>query len=247
MRILITVEYLGTAYCGWQRQRNGISVQQVLSDALTRLAGERISVHGSGRTDAGVHALAHAAHFDIDTKIPVEKLPYAVNALLPSDITVKSAIKVEDNFNARFNAVAKTYIYKMYKGAHKSPLREPTYCHILYDVDIGKMREAAKEIVGTHDFRCFQATGGHVKDTVRTIHSLIVEEKDDEIWIEIRGNGFLYNMVRIIAGTLLYVGIGKLTPSAVKVAIESRDRTQAGKTLEAKGLCLKSVEYAFKK
>jgi tRNA pseudouridine38-40 synthase len=243
MRILITVEYLGTAYCGWQRQRNGISVQEVLSDALTRLAGERIAVHGSGRTDAGVHAASQAAHFDINTKIPVEKIPFAVNSLLPSDISVKSARRVEDTFNARFDAVAKTYVYKMYKGAHKSPLRAPTYCHIPYEVDVGKMREAAKEIIGTHDFKCFQATGGHVKDTVRTIHSLIIDEKDDEIWIEIRGSGFLYNMVRIIAGTLLYVGIGKLTASDVKSAIEHRDRTQAGKTLESKGLCLKSVEY----
>lgn len=243
MRILITVEYLGTTYCGWQRQRNGTSVQEVLSDALSRLAGERIAVHGSGRTDAGVHAAAQAAHFDIDTKIPVEKIPFAVNALLPSDISVKSARRVEDGFNARFDAVAKTYIYKMYKGAHKSPLRELTYCHIPYEPDVVKMREAAEEIVGTRDFKCFQAAGGHVKDTIRTIHSLTIEEINDEIWIEIRGSGFLYNMVRIIAGTLLYVGIGKLTSSDVKAAIDSGDRTQAGKTLEAKGLTLKSVEY----
>lgn len=243
MRILITVEYLGTAYCGWQRQRNGTSVQEVLSDALSRLAGERIAVHGSGRTDAGVHAAAQAAHFDIDTKIPVEKIPFAVNALLPSDISVKSARKVEDGFNARFDAVAKTYIYKIYKGAHKSPLRELTYCHIPYEPDVVRMREAAEEIVGKHDFKCFQATGGHVKDTIRTIHSLTIEEKNDEIWIEIRGSGFLYNMVRIIAGTLIYVGIGKLNSSDVKAAIDSGDRTQAGKTLEAKGLTLKSVEY----
>lgn len=243
MRVLITVEYLGTAYCGWQRQSNGVSVQEVLSDALSRLAGRRIAVHGSGRTDSGVHALGHAAHFDIDTRIPVDKIPFAVNALLPSDISVKHARIVADDFNARFDAVAKTYIYKMYKAAHKSPLREPTYCHTPYELELDKMRRAAELIVGKHDFKCFQASGGHVKDTVRTVYSLEVTEKDDEIWIEVRGDGFLYNMVRIIAGTLLYVGIGKLSSDDVKAALDKGDRTLAGKTLEAKGLTLKSVEY----
>ncbi len=243
MRILITVEYLGTNYCGWQRQNNGSSVQEILANAISTLTGEEVVVHGSGRTDAGVHALAQAAHFDTSTPIPCEKLPFAINALLPSDISVKSARVVGDNFNARFDAKSKTYIYKIYRGAHRSPIRELTHCHIPYALDVAKMRQAAEVIRGTHDFKCFQATGGYVKDTVRTIYTLDIAECGDELIIEARGNGFLYNMVRIIAGTLVYAGMGKLTAEDVKAAIESGDRTMAGKTLEAKGLYLKKVEY----
>ncbi|NCA66946.1 MAG: tRNA pseudouridine(38-40) synthase TruA [Clostridia bacterium] len=245
MRVLITIEYLGTSYCGWQKQKNGRSVQETLAKAISTLTAEEIVLHGSGRTDSGVHAIAQAAHFDTNTKIPVEKLPYAINSLLPRDISVKSARSVVAAFNARFDAISKTYIYKIYTGAHLSPTRELTHCHIPYALDVQKMREAASRIIGTHDFKCFQSTGGHVKDTVRTIYTATVTESGDEILIEVKGNGFLYNMVRIIAGTLVYAGIGKLSAEDITSAISSRDRTRAGKTLDAKGLYLKNVEYDF--
>lgn len=245
MRILITVEYLGTNYCGWQRQKNGISVQAVLAKAISELTGENVTVHGSGRTDAGVHAYSQAAHFDTNSSIPVEKLPFAINSLLPRDISVKGAREVSDDFNARFDVVKKTYVYKIYKGAHLSPTRELTHCHIPYQLDIQKMKEAAAVIIGEHDFKCFQATGGHVVDTVRTIYSLEIIEREDEVWFEVCGNGFLYNMVRIIAGTLVYAGIGKLVVEDIQQALAFRDRKKAGKTLPAKGLYLKSVDYGF--
>lgn len=243
MRVLITLEYLGTAYCGWQRQKNGISVQETVANALAELTGEKIVLHGSGRTDAGVHALSQAAHFDTNTNIPVEKLPFAINKLMPEHIAVKSSRRVPDDFHARYDAISKTYLYKIYTAAHKSPIRENTHCHITNKLDINLMTQAANVLIGKHDFKCFQASGGHVVDTVRTIYELSIKAIDDEIHIEVKGNGFLYNMVRIIAGTLVYIGAGKMHIEDLQSALLNRDRTKAGKTLSAKGLYLKQVEY----
>lgn len=244
MRILIGIEYLGTAYCGWQKQKNGISVQETLTEALSALTQENITLHASGRTDAGVHAICQTAHFDTQTVIPVDKLPYAVNKMLPNDIAIKHAKAVREDFHARFDAISKTYVYKIYLCPHKSPIREHTHCHIPCPLDITAMQDAAKIIVGEHDFKCFQNAGGNIKDTVRKIYGLQVASVEDEIHIEVSGNGFLYNMVRIIAGTLVYAGRGKLSIEDIKDALINKDRTKAGKTLEAKGLYLKCVEYA---
>ncbi len=244
MRVLLRVEYNGGAYCGWQRQKNGLSVQEVLANAVFEVTGERSVMHGSGRTDAGVHAIAQAVHFDTHTKIPLDKLPIALNAHLPKSVRVKSAREVQGNFNARFDALSKTYLYRLYASPVSSPLKEGFAAFVPKKPNVQEMRRAAEYIVGEHDFKCFQAAGGHVKTTVRTIESLIIEEKGDEIIFEVTGNGFLYNMVRIMVGTLYYVGIGKLRPEEVKEIILSKDRTRAGKTMPPEGLYLKQVRYA---
>lgn len=243
MRVLITVEYKGTAYCGWQRQKNALSVQEVLANAYFKLTGEKVTMHGSGRTDAGVHALGQKVHFDTSSAIPAERLPFAINPLLPQDIKVKDAKEVSKDFNARFDVKRKTYVYKFYVSPTESPMLYDFQCHLVTVPDMTLMQECAKRIVGTHDFLPFQATGGHVKSTVRTVYSIDIDKTDDQYSITVCGNGFLYNMVRIIAGTIYWCGIGKITPDDVDKAFETKDRKLLGKTLEAKGLYLAKVEY----
>ncbi len=242
-RYLIVVEYKGTNYCGWQRQKNAISVQQVLADAFHSLTQEKVTMHGSGRTDAGVHALRQHVHFDTNTSIPAEKIPFALNPLLPNDIKVLEGKEVSKNFNARFNVKEKTYIYKFYVGAHESPILFDYQCHLHIQPDLDKMKEACKLIEGEHDFKCFQASGGHVKSTIRTIYSLAIDQSGKEYTITVCGNGFLYNMVRIIAGTIYYVGIGKIPLENITKSFKTGDRTLLGKTLDAKGLYLAEVKY----
>ena len=243
MRVLLRVEYKGTAYCGWQRQKNGLSVQEVLARAVCETTGESSVMHGSGRTDAGVHAIAQAVHFDTHTSIPLAKLPIAINAHLPETVRVLSAREVPQDFNARFNATGKTYLYKMYCAPVTSPLREGLFAFVHRRPDVAEMRRAAEHILGTHDFKVFQAAGGHVKTTVRTITDLTIREEGDEISFEVSGNGFLYNMVRILVGTLYYVGIGKLRADDLPEIILSGDRERAGKTMPPEGLYLKEVRY----
>lgn len=261
MRYRAVISYFGARYVGWQRQLNGLSVQEVLEKALEKTFGAKTSATASGRTDAGVHAEGQVVHFDADTSIPVDKIPFAVNTHLPDDVSMLSCEVAPDDFNARFNAKHKTYCYKIYLAKHRRPMLEPTHEHVTVPVDIGKIREACKIIEGTHDFKCFEASGSVIKNTVRTVYSIDVsvqdlpcsekrEERiqggaifDCELCISVTGNGFLYNMVRIIAGTLLYVGIGKLTPDDVRSILDGGDRKRAGKTLSAKGLHLVSVAY----
>ena len=243
MRVLIGIQYKGTAYCGWQRQKNGLSVQEVLMRAWRALVGEDVTFHGSGRTDAGVHALCQCAHFDTATAIPVDKIPYAFNTKLPPDVRVQWAKEVPADFHARFDVVRKTYVYKMYWGEHADAFLYDTHCHLAHRPDIAKMREAALVMLGEHDFKAMQATGGHVKSTVRTLSRIDIAEEGNRITVEVEGNGFLYNMVRILVGTLVYAGWGWLTPETIADAIERKDRTGLGKTLEACGLYLAKVEY----
>ena len=243
MRVLLRVEYKGSEYCGWQRQKNGVSVQAVLAKAVLETTGEASVMHGSGRTDAGVHAMGQAVHFDIHTTIPTEKLPIAINAHLPGSIRVLSAREVAPTFNARFDALSKTYLYKMYCAPVSSPLREGLYAFVHKRPDIAKMRRAAEHILGEHDFKVFQAAGGHVKTTVRTITALEIKEQGEEITFEVTGNGFLYNMVRIMVGTLYYVGIGKIDPDEIPEILLSGKRDRAGKTMPPEGLYLKEVVY----
>lgn len=243
MRFLLTVQYVGTAYCGWQRQNNALSVQQVLEDAFFALSGEKVVMHGSGRTDAGVHANGQRVHFDSNTKIPAEKLPFAMNTKLPHDVKVKKAEIVSDDFDARFNVKRKTYVYQFYSTPHENPFLFPFSAHLPLFPDIEKMKKVAKVIEGEHDFKCFQASGGHVKTTVRTVYSVDITEDNGAFRIAVTGNGFLYNMVRIIAGTLYYAGINRLDEKDVEKAFETGDRELLGITLEAKGLCLEDVVY----
>lgn len=267
MRYRAVISYFGKNYVGWQRQLNGLSVQEVLEKALTKTFGTNTSATASGRTDAGVHAEGQVVHFDAETSIPTDKIPFAVNTHLPDDISMLYCELAPEGFNARFSAKRKTYCYKLYVSRHPRPMLEPTHEHVSMPVDIVKIKDACKVIEGTHDFKCFEASGSVIKNTVRTIYNIdirvaplaridaltgaeqtdnVLDENkaiDVEICISVTGNGFLYNMVRIIAGTLLYVGIGKLSVEDVAKIIENKDRTRAGKTLSAKGLHLLSVQY----
>ena len=270
MRYRAVISYFGARYVGWQRQLNGLSVQEVLERALEKTFGKPTAATASGRTDAGVHAEGQVVHFDADTSIPTDKIPFAVNTELPDDVSMLSCEEVSDDFNARFNAKRKTYRYGLYLSKHLRPMLEPTREHIVQPLDLTAMREAAKVIEGEHDFKCFEASGSVVKNTVREVYEVSIDfelieaqsvnstfadtdilkphfdEKeafDCTVDISVTGNGFLYNMVRIIAGTLVYVGLHKLTVEDVKKIIETGDRKMAGKTLSAKGLCLMSVKY----
>lgn len=243
MNVKILLEYDGTNYHGWQRQKNARSIQEVLEEAISAITGEKIRVTGAGRTDAGVHAAGQVANFKTNTRIPVEKLPYAINSRLPVDIVVKEARMVSEEFHARLSAKAKVYSYTIYNAPFPSPLlRNYTYFFPL-PLDMGAMKEAASQFVGLHDFSAFRASGSPVKSSVRQINRLEINRCQDLIKIEIEANGFLYNMVRIIAGTLLDAGLHKINPGEVASIIRSGDRDRAGKTLPPQGLCLLKVVY----
>lgn len=239
MRVLLTVAYDGSGYYGWQRQKGFVTVQQRLEEALSALLKREITVRGSSRTDTGVHALGQRAVFtDENMTIPVEKLPYAVNSFLPQDITVTGAVAVSDGFHPQYSVADKTYEYKILNADFRNPLLNRYTEHIRPRLDIDAMKRACPYFIGEHDFKAFCASGASSKTTVRTVYSLETEKNGDIITIRINGNGFLYNMVRIVAGTLVYVGLGKLSCEDVGDIILSRDRTRAGKTLSPNGLTL---------
>lgn len=242
-RMALLLEWDGTAYAGWQWQANAISLQAVLQKALSKVCAEPIQVTGCSRTDAGVHARGHVSHFETGCQIPVEKLPVALNALLPDDVAVRAAEEVPLDFHARFQAIEKQYSYYIHRGPTRSALLGRYSYRESRALDLEAMREASAVLVGTHDFRCFMAAGGQVKTTVRSLYRVQVEERGDLLRFIVRGNGFLYNMVRIIAGTLLYVGLGKLTVANVEEILASGNRCLAGKTLPARGLFLDEVVY----
>ncbi len=242
MRIVLKISYDGTNYCGWQRQKNGVSVQEVLENALYKLVGEKTNLTASGRTDAGVHAEGQIAHFDADVSIPPERFYLALNSVLPNDIRVLSSSLAPEGFHARYSAKRKTYVYKFYVSDVIMPLKE-RYAVRIDDFNVEKADKVLQEIVGTHDFKCFLSSGSEIKTTVRTIYSVAVNRYGDDVGIEVCGNGFLYNMVRIIAGTALFASQGKLNADNLKEALLKGDRTLVGKTAPAKGLTLKSVEY----
>ena len=210
MRIKLVLSYDGTDFCGCQRQNNGVSVQQTVEDAIFSLTGERVSVIGSGRTDSGVHAAGQVAHFDTDCKIPPEKFFKALNTFLPDSVKALSAEKVSEKFNARRSAKRKTYVYRLYRSDVVLPLKERYSARVYGNINIKKMQSAANLLVGEHDFKAFSATGGSVKTTVRTVYSLAVQQSGEDFTITVVGNGFLYNMVRIIAGTLIAAGKGEV-------------------------------------
>ena len=243
-RIAFITEFDGTGFAGFQSQENARAVQDVLEKALEELYKTKIRLTGCSRTDAGVHAKSHLSHADVPFVIPEDKFPLAMNALLPDDVAVKKAFYVDDGFSARFDIKGKRYIYRIYSSPTRSPLLDRTsyYCPVMPDV--AKMQEAASFFAGEHDFAAFCAAGGSQKTTVRRLFGVSVNAAGSDpcqIEIEVSGEAFLYNMVRIIAGTLLYVGQGKIDPSEVGNIIESCDRSLAGKTLPAKGLTLEEV------
>ena len=242
-RYKLIVEYDGTAYCGWQRQINGPSVQQELEEALSRLTHERVSVVGSSRTDAGVHAMGLCAHFDSATRIPAEKIAFALNTMLPADIRVRESSAAPEGFHARFASCGKVYTYTFFNARHANAIGRLYSAHVPVVMDAQRMHEEAQALLGTHDFAAFAASGSVVKSTVRTIYRVKVERSGDYVTLTVLGDGFLYNMVRIIAGTLMEVGTGKREPGAIARAIETGDRLALGQTAPAQGLTLRQVLY----
>lgn len=246
MRLLITIEYDGTNYAGWQIQPNQTTVQGVLTNALSSLLKTEISLFASGRTDSGVHASGQTAHFDYDGSFPIERLPLAVNTLLPEDVRVIDCQIKNSNFHARFDVKKKTYIYRFYLSKISRPLKNHTMVHVPFlesDFDMDKAKVALSYFIGTHDFKAFCSTGRPVNDYRRTIYSADVFCKDGDYSLVITGNGFLYNMVRIIAGTVIEVALGKRNIDDVKKALELGKRSYSGKTYPAHGLILDSVVY----
>ena len=243
MRVKLIIEYNGEKYCGWQRQNNAISVQQKIEQAIKKLTGIKTGVTGAGRTDAGVHALGQVAHFDIISTIPGEKFSYALNLLLPKDIRIKESSEVDESFHARFSAQAKEYRYTIYNHPHGSALYNHLSLHVRQKLNIEAMKRAAGCFFGTHDFRAFMAAGSEVKDTVRTIYHIMITHEDPFIYLDITGNGFLYNMVRIIMGTLIEAGRGRMSCEEIKALLEGKDRIYAGPTVAPKGLMLMRIYY----
>lgn len=242
-RFRLTIEYDGTAYCGWQRQINGPSVQETLEQALCTLTQERVSVTGSSRTDAGVHALGLCAHFDSATRIPAQKLAFALNTLLPPDIRVRESGLAPEGFHARYSACGKLYRYAFYNARHDCAIGRQYAAHIPLPMDERLMDEEAQALLGTHDFAAFAASGSVAKSTVRTIVGARVTREGERVTLCVMGDGFLYNMVRIIAGTLAEIGTGKRAPGAIARAIETGDRLALGQTAPARGLTLVRVFY----
>lgn len=243
MRIKLVIEYDGTAYSGWQRQDKEISVQQVIEDALLSLTGEKTVLHSAGRTDAGVHALGQAAHFDTQSRIPADKFSFALNTILPPDVRIRDSGEAGAEFHARFSAKCKHYRYVIQNSPHASAIERDHSMHVPLPLDTDKMRRAAAHLVGEHDFSAFTSMQLRVRSAVRTVYGIEITRENSFVRIDVTGNGFLYNMVRIIAGTLIYVGIGKLEPEDVAVILESRDRRKAGITAKPQGLFLVEVRY----
>lgn len=242
-RIMLTVAYDGTRYCGWQVQPNGVSVAGVINETLRELLGKEISVIGASRTDAGVHALCNIAVFDTCSPIPGEKMSYALNQRLPEDIRITGSKEVAGDFHPRHTAACKTYEYHIVNTPFPNPVKR-LYSHFIHaELDVAAMQEAAAWLVGEHDFKSFCTVGAQVTSTVRKITDLQVFRQEDEIVVRVTGTGFLYNMVRIIVGTLLDVGFGRKKPEDMPGILAAKNRGAAGSTAPAKGLIL--TKYIF--
>ena len=242
-RVLLKIEYDGREFYGWQKQEGKRSVQEELEKAVETLTGDKTDVFASGRTDRGVHALDQAVHFDLKKEIPIKNLPLALNNLLPNDISIKSAKKVARDFNARFDIKSKTYVYKIYNAKNKSAILADRSVFVNYDLDIEKMNKAAKLLEGKHNFKGFCAAATNVKDFNREIYSISIKKTGKFISFYVTGNGFLYNMVRIIVGSLVDVGRGLLSEDDLKNALEKQKRNFAGKTMPPEGLYLAKTNY----
>ncbi|MEA4939040.1 MAG: tRNA pseudouridine(38-40) synthase TruA [Christensenella sp.] len=242
-RIRLIVSYDGTNYVGWQLQENGVSVQQRLNEALAYLTGESIQVHGSGRTDSGVHARAQVAHFDTNARMPADKFAIAMNTRLPRDIRVLYSEETTENFHARFSAKNKTYRYTIQTGPHADVFTRDTALHVHTPLDLERMQVAAKYALGEHDFAAFMSAGSTLERTIRTVFRSEWTRDGRYLNYDVSANGFLYNMVRILVGTMLEVGSGKLPEDAIARAIASKRRDDAGATAPPQGLALMRVQY----
>lgn len=244
MKYKLTIMYDGTAYHGWQRQQNGITVQEIMEDTLSSIMGTEIAVVGCSRTDARVHAKMYVCSFFGETTIPAEKLPFVLNVMLPPDIRAVKCETAADDFNARFDTVKKTYEYKILNTTHGNPFLRSYAWHYPIALNLEEMQEACGVIRGRRDFKCFMAAGSKVKNTVRNLSVLSAERDGGIITVTAAADGFLYNMVRIIVGTLVYIGNGKLTVGELPALMASGERKALGITAPPEGLSLVNVEYA---
>ena len=242
-RIRLTVAYDGTNYCGWQIQPNGITIEEVLNKAICKLTGEEIQVTGASRTDSGVHARGNIAVFDTESRIPAERFSYALNQRLPKDIVVVKSDEVDLNWHPRYQDTLKTYEYHIINTKVPIPTERLYNYFVSFDLDVGQMRRGAAYLAGEHDFAPFCCIRTNAKTTVRTITDLQILQSGEHITIRITGNGFLYNMVRIIAGTLIRVGGGYYPPKHVKEILEAKNRELAGETARPEGLTLVEIRY----
>ena len=242
-RIGLVVAYDGTNYCGWQTQPNGITVQGVLNDRLSELLGEKIETIGASRTDAGVHAMGNVAVFDTNTRIPGEKISYALNQRLPEDIRIQLSEEVEPDFHPRYCDSEKTYEYRILNRKFPVPTERLYTYFYRYKLDVDKMKAATSYLIGQHDFASFCGAKAQVKTTIRTVTGIDVWRDGDIVTIRVTGTGFLYNMVRIISGTLIEVGNGQYPPERVKTILEACNREMAGPTAPAQGLTLMGIEF----
>ena len=243
-RVKLVVAYDGTNYCGWQVQKNGETIESVLNRAIGELTGEEIHVMGSSRTDAGVHACGNVAVFDTEARMAADKFSYALNQRLPEDIRIQDSCEVPADFHPRFQKTVKTYEYRIYQDTFPEPVRR-LYTHFTYvPLDMDRMREGAAWLIGEHDFKSFCCVKTQAESTVRTIYSVDVRTEDEAyIVIRVSGNGFLYNMIRIIAGTLVKAGKGKITPQDIDLMLEAKNRGEAGQTAPPQGLTLMNIDY----
>lgn len=242
----LTIAYDGTAYQGWQRQANTENtLQGTLERTISSVAGYPVEIDGSGRTDAGVHAMGQVIHFDYPQERPLEKMRFALDTQTPEDIAVRSVERVSEDFHARYHVIEKTYQFKVDIGKPRSPFRRFYASYFPYPIDLEKIQQALPDLLGTHDFTSFCASGSSVEDKIRTIHeaSVHVNETGDELTFTFRGDGFLYKMIRILVGTLLKIGNGRLEPTAIPAIIAAKDRNLAGPTAHPEGLYLAEVKY----
>ena len=242
--IKLTIEYDGKEFNGWQKQPSKLNIQGTIEQAIKTITGEDVDLQASGRTDAGVHALGQVANFKTNSNIPIEKMSIAINCNLKKSIRIVKAEEVEERFHSRLSCKRKTYRYIINNSEIPSAIYRNLETHIPYKLDIEKMKQAVKYFEGEHDFKAYKASGTSSKSSIRTIYKAeVLKMPNNRIYIELTGNGFLYNMVRIIAGTLVDVGTGKIKPEDIEKIIESKDRTNAGKTLPPQGLYLVCVNY----
>ncbi len=242
-RYLFCISFNGAAYCGWQVQKNGITVQNVVQDAIERILGLRHNIVACSRTDAGVHANNFYFHIDLELKIPILNFMFALNNVLPADIVVKSIVRVGDGFHARYSCRCKEYIYKVYIGALKNPFLKDLVLPYGRNLNMNNMLEASKFFLGRHNFTSFCNSNSTVKDKVRTIYFIDITLENDIVIFKIKGDGFLYNMVRIMVGTLIEVSEGRFCPNDIKDILENMNRKYAGRTVKASGLYLNEVYY----
>ena len=242
-RVKMIVAYDGTNYCGWQVQPNGVTIEEMLNKNLSELLGEDIQVTGASRTDSGVHSLGNVAIFDTNTRMPADKISFALNQRLPEDIVVQGSCEVDATWHPRYQESKKTYEYRILNRTFRMPTRRLDTYFYHHALDVEKMQKAADFLVGEHDFKSFASIHSQAETSVRTIYSCDVTKSDDIITIRVTGSGFLYNMVRIIAGTLVKVGSGDIAPSQIEEILEKKDRSAAGPTAPAHGLTMIGIEY----